>query len=109
MVEKSRLELLEEFLQENPNDSFARYAIGLEHLNLGQYQQAIEAFEKLVELDPDYTATYYQLGRACEAAGRTEQAERAYRRGIEACRRAGDFKTKVELEEALRQLSGEEL
>ncbi len=109
MVEKSRLELLEEFLEENPNDSFTRYAIGLERLNLGQYQQAIEAFEKLVELDPDYIATYYQLGRAYEATGRTELAERAYRQGIEACQKAGDLKTKAELEEALEQLSGGEI
>jgi lysophospholipase L1-like esterase len=40
--------------------------------------QAAELLQSSLRLDDEYALTFYQLGKACEAQGRTEEAKRAY-------------------------------
>lgn len=103
---KPRLEMLEDFVRKDPRDAFSRYALAMEYVNAQRYDEAIAHFRALIAQDPDYIATYFQLGQACERTGRPEEARAAYEQGIAACRRKGDSKTLGELEFALEQLSG---
>ena len=41
----SRIDILKGFLEENPNDSFSRYAIALEYVKLGKNDDAVREFE----------------------------------------------------------------
>lgn len=103
----SRIETLKGFLEADPNDSFSRYALGLEYAKLGQVEDAIREFETLVKNDPDYVATYYQLAQLHQKMSGQHEAEKIYRTGIMVATRAGDLHTRDELEAALNMLLGQ--
>ena len=99
-----RMDLLKEFLQENPNDSFSRYALALEYVKLGQLDDARREFETVREKDPDYLATYYQLGQLYLRMNLRHEAEKSFRTGITVAIKQRDDHTRSELEGALDSL-----
>ncbi|MFI5104536.1 MAG: tetratricopeptide repeat protein [Terriglobales bacterium] len=90
MSEPSRLQLLTEFLLQNPGDAFARYGLANEYSNAGQTEQALAEFKKLLELHPDYTNGYFMAAQALERSGRTTEAKKMLENGVEAARRTGN-------------------
>ncbi len=100
----SRIDALKGFLEEDPNDSFSRYALAMEYLKLGQHDAGITEFNTIVEKDPAYVATYYQLAKAYEREGRLPEAVQTYRKGVEVATQAADLHTRDELREALTML-----
>lgn len=101
---KSRLEMLEEFIRTNPDDAFVRYGLAMEYAGLGRHDDALAAFQQLLEAKPDYTAAYYQAGALLARLNRVAEAQAMFVRGIEVATRAGDWHTKGELETALHDL-----
>ena len=100
-MEKSRLEMLEEFLAASPADSFVRYGLAQEYARQGQAGKAVEQFRELISRNVEYKAAYYHLGQALEKLGRLEEARGAYREGIEVTGRLGDDHARSELQAAL--------
>ncbi len=78
--------------------------MGLEYRSAGDIQQALATFEEVRRLDPDYLATYYQLGKTLGDLGETDRAREAFEAGIELAGRVGDSHTRGELHEALDEL-----
>jgi hypothetical protein len=58
----------------------AYWQIGEQYMNQGQVSEAIEAFKKADEKNPDNVDGLLSLGSALEAAGRTEEAQALYKR-----------------------------
>jgi tetratricopeptide (TPR) repeat protein len=100
----TRLELLKRYLQEDPSDSFLRYALALEFIALNEHQPAYEQLTKLLFDDPDYLAAYYMAGKSAEAIEKNEEAKNWYLKGIEVARNQKDQHTLNELSAALEQL-----
>ncbi len=100
----NRIENLKEMLKTDPNDTFARYALGLEYLSAEDNASAKEMFEELKTLDPNYVATYYQLGKTYELLGDENEARKAYEKGIYVATSQSDNHTREELEQALNDL-----
>ena len=100
----TRLEILTQLVERNPQDSFARYGLAMEYARQEQYEQAMEHFQKLWEVNPDYAAAYYQAGQVLIKTGQVEEARRIFQKGIEVTTRLGNFHAKSELEAALEQL-----
>ena len=100
----NRIEILRGFLEDNPKDSFSRYALALEYVKAGQSDDAVREFETVKKNDPDYVATYFQLGQLYQKLGQPHEAEKTFRTGITAASRAGDEHTRSELEAALEAL-----
>jgi Tfp pilus assembly protein PilF len=100
----NRIEILKGFLNENPNDSFSRYALALEYTKLGQNDDALREFEAVRTNDPQYVATYYQLGQLYQKLGQKHEAEKTFRTGITVAAKAGDEHTRSELEAALESI-----
>ncbi len=48
-----------------------------------QEQEAIEAYKKAIELDPNYGEAYYRLGLVYVAGGKRDEAEEAFKKAIE--------------------------
>ena len=99
-----RIEKLQEFLKENPKDSFVLHALGLEYVKLGDDAQAMSFFKQVLENDPGYVGTYYQLGKLYERDGFIEEASRIYKAGILTAEGAKDVKARNELEAAYEDL-----
>jgi predicted Zn-dependent protease len=100
-----RIAKLQRFLEQDPSDSFTRYAIALEHAGMGNTTEAVAMLEDLIARDPSYVPSYHQLGYACEKLGDTERARTAFLRGIAVAREQGDHHAAGEMQEALDGLS----
>jgi tetratricopeptide (TPR) repeat protein len=98
-----RLQALLDFLDEDPDDSFTRFALAREYQKRGAIEEARTYFEGLVERDPEYVGTYYHLGKLLEGSGRREAAISTYKAGIEVARRHRETHALAELQAALMQ------
>ncbi|MFZ3200761.1 MAG: tetratricopeptide repeat protein [Candidatus Acidiferrales bacterium] len=103
-AQKSRRELLEQFVAERPGDAFARYGLALECVNQGDDQAAVAHFEKLREIHPEYVAAYYQFGQLLARLGRVEEASKMLSEGIVAATKAGNVHARDEMQAALEAL-----
>lgn len=97
----NRLDTLKSMLDEDPNNTFARYGLAIEYANIGENDKAIGEFRKLIDANPNYAAAYYHGGRALENIGKIDEARQMYEKGIEVTTRIGDNHTKSELQAAL--------
>src|SRR4029077_12527237 len=104
MTDASRLQMLTEFLQQNPSDAFARYGLAMEYSKAGQTEQALAEFNKLLELHPDYTNGYFMAAQTLERNGRTAEARKMLENGVEAARRTGNKHALSEMSGMLEEL-----
>lgn len=100
----SRLDQMLRFVEQDPDDSFARYAVALELRSQKRIDDAVAQLAELRRRDPGYVATYYQLGELLAQMQDLAGAEEAFRAGMEIARAAGDMHTRSELEAALDEL-----
>jgi tetratricopeptide (TPR) repeat protein len=100
----NRKEMLEQFLAQDPNDSFSRYALALELEKAGEQQEAVRHFQEVIARDPSYLAAYYHLGKVLARTGHAEEARDVYRRGLDVAIASGDQRTQSEIAEALETL-----
>ncbi len=100
-----RIDKLREFLQKNPNDSFLKHALALEHIKMGDDATARQLFEEILTLDTFYTGSYYQLGKLLERAGETTLAMEWYEKGMAAAKATGDNHAYNELQSAYEDLA----
>lgn len=101
---QDRLKMIETMLETNPRDSFLHYAAALEHQKNGELNQAVKILKTIIKNDPDYLASYYQLGKLLEDRNKVEEAIEVYKAGKDIARKQNDSKTLGELSEALMLL-----
>ena len=101
MEAANRLQLVQEMLKKDPNDPFLRYALAIEIINSGDKKEGVKQLELLKDSQPDYLATYYQLGKLYEDLGENQKAIPVYQAGIEIAKKQNNNKTYGELSEAL--------
>ena len=101
-----RLARLHEFLDEDPDDPFTRFALAQEYLKQDKTETALSYFEDLVADHPDYVGTYYHLGKLYERLGRTDEAIAIYEQGINVAQEQRDQKNMSELQDALMKARG---
>ena len=104
MADESRVAALHEILKDNPNDAFARYALGLEYSGAGETENALAEFAKLLAAHPDYTNGYFMSAQALARAERTDDARVMLQQGIESARRTNNRHALSEMEAMLDEL-----
>lgn len=104
MADESRVATLKEILDQNPNDAFARYALGLEYSGGGETDEALEQFKLLLDAHPDYTNGYFMAAQALARAERKEEARDMLLHGIECARRTRNQHAMAEMEGMLDEL-----
>lgn len=100
-----RREKLMEMLAANPTDSFLIYALALDEAGAGESAAATSRLRGLVETDPSYVPTWFQLGRLLLEQGESDEAASVLQRGIEVASRAGDAHAASELRGLLAQIT----
>ena len=101
VMTSSRLDTLKNMVAQNPNDSFLRYGLAMEHKNGGDLEGAVREFRGLMAVNPDYAPAYFHGGQALEKLGRLEEARQLYQQGIEVTTRKGDLHARSEMQAAL--------
>jgi tetratricopeptide (TPR) repeat protein len=104
MPDEARVSALQEILKDNPNDAFARYALGLEYSGSGETEAALAEFAKLLEAHPDYTNGYFMSAHALAREERIDEARAMLARGIESARRTNNRHALSEMEAMLDEL-----
>lgn len=91
-------------LEEEKDDPFLHYALGLEYLKEMNYQEALRYFQKTLSLDNHYTAAYYQLGMIFRELDIVDVARDYFEKGKQIAEEQKDRRTAGEFEEALENL-----
>ncbi|MNE26000.1 Tetratricopeptide repeat protein [compost metagenome] len=105
-MQNTRLEQLKQYLLNEPDDSFLKYAIATEYIKLEQLDEALNYFTELVTTDENYVGTYYHLGKLYEKLNKKDDAESTYKKGLMIARKAGNMHAASELQQALNAVLG---
>jgi Tfp pilus assembly protein PilF len=104
-----RLEQLIQMYNEDPSDSFIRFALAKEYEKQGKLDKALKYYTELVKDHPEYTGTYYHLAKLYEQIEEFEKAKETYEKGIKMAEDEGDDLSSRELKEAYLILQAEML
>jgi Tfp pilus assembly protein PilF len=99
-----RIEKLQQFLSDNPTDSFLQHALALEYIKMGNDSEARKLFEEILGRDPGYTGSYYHLGKLLERNNEIDAAIKWYEKGMEEAKKAGEDHAYGELRGAYEEL-----
>lgn len=98
------IQLLKRFLEQDPNDSFTRFALAMEYNKAGLSSEAEKTYLELISRDPSYVGTYYHLGMIYSLSGDKDSARKTFQDGIEVANRVNDNHAASELRQALVEL-----
>jgi Flp pilus assembly protein TadD len=102
---KSRKAQIEELLAVDPDDSFLRYGLAMEHAGAGEDDEAVKHLRELLRRDPEYVPAYLQAGRALMRLGDDDDARAILRTGISTANRKGDAHAAGEMTGFLESLA----
>lgn len=100
----SRLAQLQQMLVDEPFDPFLHYALGMEHVKLGETEQALAQFADMNGKFPDHVAAWHQRGRLLAEKGEAEAAREVLQQGIAVAQRTGDTHAAGEMQGLLDML-----
>lgn len=93
--------LLRQILEENPENARAHFQMGLFSIQSGQFEKAVERFEKVQELDPSNVESLYFLGNAHSNLGNKTEAISYLEQFIQ---KTDDESSRTEVEKIVEQL-----
>ena len=75
---KSRKEQIEEMLADDPNDTFLRYGLAMEHVSAGDDAAALHCLQELLQVAPDYVPAYCRPASFVPAPAATMRPRRCF-------------------------------
>jgi tetratricopeptide (TPR) repeat protein len=100
-----RFEQIQKLLQTQPDDVFLNYALALEYVKGGRYEEAVAQFDRVNEIDPDYIPAWFQKGTTLATMEKPDEARKVLQHGIAVAERTGDHHAAGEMREAIATLS----
>ncbi len=76
--------------QRHPEDPFFQSQLAIDCMHLGEFDEALAQFEKVLEKSPDDPATLVSRGHALKTCGRQEEAVQSYQAAYRARASLGD-------------------
>jgi Tfp pilus assembly protein PilF len=101
------VEKLEKMLAAGQDNALLRFSLGNEYLKVSDIESAISHLERALGHDPNYSAAWKLLGKACAQAKRHEEAAEAFRKGIEVAESKGDMQAAKEMQVFLKRLEAQ--
>jgi tetratricopeptide (TPR) repeat protein len=102
-MNQERLEKLQKYYEEDPNDPFNIYAIATEYKNFNT-SKAKDFFDILLKNHADYIPTYYHAASLYAESGDKDTAKAIYEKGIEKSRQQNNNHALRELQSAYNNL-----
>ena len=97
-----KLAALNEILQLDPANAFARYGLAMEHIARGNPETALTEFATCITQNPDYVPAYQMSAQTMAANANPEGAIARLHEGIATANRTGNQHALAEME-ALRE------
>jgi cytochrome c-type biogenesis protein CcmH/NrfG len=104
MSEPTRVSMLQEILEQDPTNTLARYALGMEYSGAGNVDAAVAEFSALLQHKPDYANAYFMAAQALAKAERKVEAKQWLSNGIAAANRANNRHAASEMQAMLDEL-----
>jgi len=92
-----KLAALNEILQLDPANAFARYGLAMEYLTQGNTDAALAAFAACIEHNPDYVPAFQMSAQTLAKLGRTQEALDRIEAGLAAATCTGNQHAHAEL------------
>ncbi|HPM31658.1 MAG TPA: tetratricopeptide repeat protein [Chryseolinea sp.] len=102
----TRLQQLQQFLSDDPNDPFNLYALAIEYQK-SDIQKSKELFLKLITEHPKYIPTYYHYGKLLQEMEELKNAQTVFETGIVVAQELNELKALRELRAAVMELEDE--
>jgi cytochrome c-type biogenesis protein CcmH/NrfG len=100
-----KIAALNEILQQDPANAFARYGLAMEHVAQGNPEAALTDFDTLIGHNPDYVPGYQMSAQTMMKLGRNEAALTRLHEGIAAANRTGNQHALAEMEAMREEIS----
>ena len=104
-MDKSRLDKLLEFYNEDPKDSFTLYALATEYKKTDK-DKALSFFEILLSEHENYVGTYYHAAALYDELGKQMEAQKTYQKGMLIARQENNMHAFSELQGAFNKFMG---
>ncbi|AWW32510.1 tetratricopeptide repeat protein [Echinicola strongylocentroti] len=101
MANTSRIELLQQFVKDEPDNPFNIYALALEYQNI-DLKKAVGYFDQLLDKHPEYLPTYFHAAALNAEIEEIEKALSIYKSGIELAKSQNDQHALRELKNAFQ-------
>ena len=72
-----------QWLRTDPDSVNAHYNLGFGLAQLGRHQEAVQAYERALEIEPDYGFAHNNLGNALDKVGNRQEAIGHFRKALE--------------------------
>jgi Tfp pilus assembly protein PilF len=100
-----KLAALNEILQLDPSNAFARYGLAMEQVARGNSEAALAEFAACIEHNPDYVPAYQMSAQTLVTLGRIEEALARLHQGIAAANCTGNQHALAEMEAMREELA----
>ena len=94
-----KIEQFKKVLELDPNDETLWFGLGKAYMGDENWEEAIPALERCIEVKPSYSAAYLALAQALQNAQRTQHCLEACTKGIIVATENGDLMVIKNLEE----------
>lgn len=100
----ARLDQLRSMLNGDPDDPFLNFALAMEYVKVGQPEEALAQFSRVMELDHKYVPAYFQKANLLVSLDRHEEAKQVFAEALAVAEQAGDRHAAAEIRDALALL-----
>ena len=100
-----KIAMLNEILQQNPGDAFARYGLAMAYAAEGKAEESLREFQTTIEHNPDYVPAYQMSAQELLKLGRADEAKARLTAGLAACERTGNTHAASEMSAMLDELA----
>lgn len=104
MGDSDRIARFKKVVAMDPNSETTLFGLGQAYLDENRLEEAAQAFYKVIELKPDYTAAYYTLSTVLDKLGRKEELIKVLEAGVKAGDKTGDHIPTQKMRAKLRRL-----
>ena len=94
-----RIALLKQFIQEEPENPFNRYALAMEYYDADP-MESLKMLRSLLANNPEYLPTYFKAAHLMWEEELWEEAEETFLKGVRLAEEQGDQKALSELKSA---------
>jgi Tfp pilus assembly protein PilF len=100
------VEKFENMLASGKDHALLRFSLGSEYFKLNDFDKAALHLRLALQHDPKYSAAWKLLGKALTQSKKFDEAQQAYRQGIEIAEQYGDIQAAKEMKVFLSRLNG---
>ena len=100
-----KIAILKQILEQNPNDSFARYGLAMELVAQSRIPEALAEFDTCIRNNPDYVPAYQMSAQTMAAHAMREAAVARLHEGIATANRTGNQHALAEMDALRDELS----